>query len=50
MQNYLWTLAYVTILNSLFVVISLVGWYYLWVKKLGVEIPIEKKVAGLEKK
>lgn len=46
----MWTLAYVTILNSFYVIIAFIIWYHLWVKKLGVEIPIEKKVAGLEKR
>lgn len=35
MYNYMWTLAYVTILNSFYVIIAFIIWYHLWVKKLG---------------
>jgi membrane-associated protease RseP (regulator of RpoE activity) len=35
MHNYVWTLAYVTILNSFYVIIAFILWYHLWVKKLG---------------
>lgn len=35
MQNYLLTLAYVAILNSVYVIIALMVWYHIWVKKLG---------------
>lgn len=35
MQNYLYTLAYVAILNSIYVMIALYLWYHIWVKRLG---------------
>lgn len=62
MHTYLYTLSYVVILNCIYVLISLYAWFHLWVKKLGgkkilnpdpifvVEIPIERVIAGLEKK
>ena len=62
MYNYLWTLAYVIILNFIYVIVALVLWYHLWVKHRGgtflfsslkiiiVEIPIEKNVVGLDKR
>jgi hypothetical protein len=35
MQNYLWTLAYVVILNFMYVLIAIFLWYNIWVKNLG---------------
>lgn len=35
MYNYLWTLAYVIILNFICVIIAFVLWYHMWVKNLG---------------
>ncbi len=41
MYNYLYTLAYVTILNSFYVLVALHVWYHLWIKKLGGKQPIQ---------
>ncbi len=35
MYNYIYTLAYVTILNSCYIIVAFILWYHLWVKKLG---------------
>jgi hypothetical protein len=62
MFNYLWTLAYVVIINFTYVLFAIFLWYNIWVKKHGgiyplslniinlVEIPIEKNVTGLDKR
>jgi hypothetical protein len=39
MYNYLYTLAYVTILNTFYVILALFISYHIWIKKLG-GIPI----------
>ena len=35
MYNYLWTLAYVVIINFIYVMIALCLWYHIWFKNLG---------------
>ena len=50
MKNYIWTLALVVTATTLIVLLSALVWAKVWVKKLGVEIPIDKKVEGLQRK
>jgi hypothetical protein len=49
-KNYLWTLGLVVLAATLIIFLSVYLWKRIWVKKLGVEIPIEKKVDGLERR
>lgn len=49
-KNYLWSLGLVVIASTLVIILAFYLWSKIWVRKLGVEIPIEKKINGLERK
>ena len=50
LKNYIWTLALVVSATTLIVLVSALIWAKVWVKKLGVEIPIDKKIEGVNRK